>query len=293
MDKKPLNVKWLAIGAILLFIGVTIAPSINQYVVTAFPNDDFVEVNTQVCGIQGYKDTTVKLTRQQYQDLEQYLVEFRAKLNQTTTKETTISLFKEAVVELNKYGLLPTGMNVEKAKNFIIKGFQYLDYRLPFVIKNNYASPDNLCCLVVGYADGYTYFEGIGARILERLAKFSYPEFDILFILSIFLWAITDSYLTQIKRFAIADTIGYGLIDTNNSFYRPAEGWVNTIGLNGLHKTEGKFYGGLSTPPMRNLLGEMYSLPGIIGFQGIKLRATFSAGRFYFGFALAAQFTSV
>jgi hypothetical protein len=52
--------KWLAIGIILLFLGVTIAPTINFQVVKASTDDDLVEVTTQACGIQGYGNTTVK-----------------------------------------------------------------------------------------------------------------------------------------------------------------------------------------------------------------------------------------
>ena len=109
----------LVVGIILLFIGVAVAPSINPGVVTASFDDDLVEVTTQACGIQGYKDTTVKLTREQYQNLEEYLVEFRARLNQTTTKEEAVPIFKEAVVELDKYGLLPRGMSVERAQRLV------------------------------------------------------------------------------------------------------------------------------------------------------------------------------
>ncbi len=82
--------KILAVGVILFFIGVAVAPSINQSVVKASQDDDLVEVTTQACGIKGYGDTTVKLTREQYQNLEQYLVEFRARLNQTTTREEAV-----------------------------------------------------------------------------------------------------------------------------------------------------------------------------------------------------------
>jgi len=111
--------KWLAVGIILLFVGVTIVPTINFNTVKASTDDDLVEVTTQACGIQGYGNTTVKLTREQYQNLEQYLVEFRARLNQTTTREEAIPIFKDAVVELDKYGLLPKGMSVENESRFL------------------------------------------------------------------------------------------------------------------------------------------------------------------------------
>jgi uncharacterized membrane protein YukC len=55
------NRKWLAIGIILLFVGVIIAPTINFNIVKASQKEDLVEVTTQAYGIQGYKDTTVKL----------------------------------------------------------------------------------------------------------------------------------------------------------------------------------------------------------------------------------------
>ena len=111
--------KSLVITIIFLFIGVTVAPSINQSVVKASNDNDLVEVTTQACGIKGYGYTTVKLTKEQYQNLEQYIVEFRARLNQTTTKEEVIPIFKEAVVELDKYGLLPRGMSVERAQRLV------------------------------------------------------------------------------------------------------------------------------------------------------------------------------
>ena len=86
--------KGLVVSVILLFIGVAVAPSINFNVVKAYNDNDLVEVTTQACGINGFGNTTVKLTRQQHQSLEQYLVEFRARLNKTTTREEVVPIFK-------------------------------------------------------------------------------------------------------------------------------------------------------------------------------------------------------
>jgi hypothetical protein len=156
--------KSLAVAVILLFIGVAIAPSINITVVRAVSNDEFIEVTSEACGIKGYDDTTVKLTKQQYSDLEQYLVEFRAKLNQTTTKEEAVPIFNEAVIELNKYGLLPKGMSVEQAQNYLIgipqimRDSNLFDVNLTKSKMENY----NYLCLVTGetsntYTVRYTY----------------------------------------------------------------------------------------------------------------------------------------
>ena len=115
--------KCLAIGIILLFVGVTIAPTINFNTVKASQEDDLVEVTTQACGIQGYGNTTMKLTREQYQNLEQYLVDFRARLNQTTTRGEAVPIFKDAVVELDKYGLLPKGMSIKTTQKLVTSQF--------------------------------------------------------------------------------------------------------------------------------------------------------------------------
>jgi hypothetical protein len=145
--------KSLVIIVILLFIGVAVAPSINTSIVKASQDDDLVEVTTQACGISGFGNTTLKLTREQYQDLEQYLVEFRARLNQTTTREEAIPIFKDAVVELDKYGFLPRGMSVERAQQLITR---YNQNPVETLLNNRqreiFPGYDNVFCLLFGNA---------------------------------------------------------------------------------------------------------------------------------------------
>jgi len=136
--------KILTSGIILLFLSVAVAPSINQSAVTA-SNDDLVEVTTQACGIKGYRDTTVKLTREQYQNLESYLVEFRDRLNQTSTREEAIPIFKDAVVELDKYGLLPKVMSVEKVMRLVVHDSMKNTHKSQSINENT-----NFLSLVVG-----------------------------------------------------------------------------------------------------------------------------------------------
>ncbi len=145
--------KYLAIGLALLFVGVVLAPSINQTVVRASQENDFVEVTTEACGIKGYGNTTVKLTREQYQNLEQYLVEFRAKLNQTTTREEAAPIFKEAVMELDTYGLLPKGMSVDRLQKLVTrfeKSTMTVEKISSFQSNLKYV---NLFCLIAGKVD--------------------------------------------------------------------------------------------------------------------------------------------
>lgn len=124
MCRNILLKKGVAVAIILLFLGVAVVPSINISVVKAATDNDLVEVTTEAYGIKGFGNHTVKLTKQQNQNLEQYLVDLRERLNTTTTRDEAVPLFKEAVVELNKYGLLPKGMSVELAQRLVSGYYQ-------------------------------------------------------------------------------------------------------------------------------------------------------------------------
>jgi len=259
MGKKPLIVrKWLAVGIILLFVGVTIAPSINQNVVTASQEDDLIEVTSQACGIQGYGDTTVKLTGEQYQNLEQYFVEFRVRLNQTTSREEAVLLFKDGVVELDTYGLLPKGMSVEQAQKLVVGRFQ--NERLMKLIERRYAKNQkyygyisNRFCLIVGISNN-THF-------------FGFP-----LMLPIKLFSIVTLGYSQWWNFI------YG------SDYFPAEGGIVSFGLSGIQKHSGNMHGTMHEIEIPGFINDHVFHTGIIGFTGIRLRIL--DFRIYFGFAL-------
>jgi hypothetical protein len=70
MKQYPSIGKCLAIGIILLFIGVAIAPSINFNVVKASNENDLEDVTTQAGGIEpgGVKRGTVRIHF--YEDLD-------------------------------------------------------------------------------------------------------------------------------------------------------------------------------------------------------------------------------
>jgi hypothetical protein len=266
MDLK----KILAVGIILLFIGVSIAPNINFNVVKASNDNDLVEITTQACGIKGFGNTTVKLTREQYQDLEQYLVEFRARLNQTTTREEAVPIFKEAVVELNKYELLPKGMSIKTAQQLVtgrrhLKGFEHLIKR-PFLRSQfNLSDNENLLCLVYGFAPG-SGFNG-------------WRSFGPIF-------RLTGS-ITNIKPINILHTITLGQYQAPD--WDPGIGWVDTFGLNGKRIFHDQWlYGALPVNPLviSYPWGNNYYYPGIMFFTGLHITSLNNGSSYYLGSAL-------
>ena len=112
--------KWVVFGIILLFIGVAVAPSITISVVKASNNDDLVEVTTLACGIKGYRDTTVKITRQQARELDQLFESLNRKLDTAISREESVHIYHEATIELSMYGLLPQGMTIDQAQHLVM-----------------------------------------------------------------------------------------------------------------------------------------------------------------------------
>jgi len=284
MDEEPLIKKGLTLGIILLFIGVAIAPTLTFTTVKAANENDFVEVTTQACGTKGFEDTTVKLTRQQYQELEQYLVDFKARLNHTITKEETVPLFKEVVVELNKYGVLPQEMNEKTAQQLIIgrtpsTGFEQL-MKKPFV-RNQFNSSDNenFLCLVYGIITGYTFSFGLILLLLS--------------ILHPWMTALVRTWLSTLIPIDILHTITFGEIQDYDSY--SADVWLCTIGLNGRKVFyDQPLYGvlPLDTIGINYPWGTNYYYPGILRFTRLHINIV-EAVHFYLGSAVWVKIDSV
>jgi hypothetical protein len=292
--KKPFT-----IFAFLLLFSIAVAPTININVVKASQDNDLVEVTSQVCGIQGYGNTTVRLAREQYQDLEQYLVEFRARLNQTTTREEAIPIFKEAVVELDKYGLLPKGMSVERAQKLVTghfknKGIEHRIEKTLLRYKINDSNTSNYFCLVYCRTDGI-FSEG---PIVRWITNFFYAAVNGLLpqpfkglltaiLITILAYPMLFGYLlTSINPIKIFSVLTFGSKILHSSESTPSNGWVATFGLNGRKILYNQpLWGNLPLIPMYTVfMTEAYSYPGIFGFNGIQI--TLPGLMFDLGFAL-------
>jgi len=279
--------KILVVGIILLFIGVAIAPSINFTVVKASNDNDLVEVTTQACGIKGYGNTTVKLTREQYQNLEQYLIDFRAQLNQTTTREEAVPIFKEAVMELDKYGLLPKGMSVEQAQKLVLQQNQndnftklqerFLNSRILPEGNENYFSliaGHTTETLILGLIPLTCILTGLIGLILLSSASNAVKGIigALIFYSSLFvglLFYFLPGILFSVIR------IGAQAVNFDPDAppeYIPSDGWISSVGITGKKTWVGPFYGNIS------------GFIGVVGFTGFKIALLNNC--FYLGSAI-------
>jgi len=245
--------KSLTVGIILLFIGVAAAPSITFYVVKASTDNDLVEVTSQACGIQGFGNTNVKLTKQQYKDLQQYMIDFRTQLNQTTTREEAVPIFKDAVVELNKYGLLPKGMSVEQAQRLMTIGYRI--HYAPNIVKRLSQDSINYCCLFTGFLY-CVYDHNIFIRISDYFLNltYKYGSLRVLVILTcLFYFA---GYFKPLRFMNELDVFG----GMDREFF--------SIGLGGIKKGP-------------------YNITCVTGFTGLKILLNWELqSSFFLGFAL-------
>jgi hypothetical protein len=294
--------KGLVVFAILLFIGVAVAPSINFTVVKASDDNELIEVTSQVCGIQGFGNTTVKLTKEQYQNLEQYLVNFRARLNQTTTREEAVPIFKEAVVELNKYGLLPKGMSIEQAQKLVISRYvNHQGSRLLETISLRNALPqngvDNRFCLVVGNTNNNYIFGPIKSSLFITLLLLM----DIVYVIAeifdslglqrlVKLCEVVDDFLeslwipVRVIPFEIGGLVTFGSVWyrwEEETVYSSSKGWIYSQGLRGVQSLNGSFYGTIR----EGILGLYW---GLSGFIGIVIRPWGTGKMLFLGSAFRA-----
>jgi hypothetical protein len=207
--------KWLAVGIILVFIGVAIVPSINFNIVRASEDNDFVEVTTQAIGVDGYANTTVKLTREQYAEVVKLFDDVAVELHTLKTRADAVPIYTNAIVRLNTYGLLPQGMSVTQAQRLVLDSHENVQGKstIPRVCDNTLHPMQHnyFFCLVSGVvqdgtAMGILYMIGL---IMLLLSVFPSPFHinTVLFGLIGLILTVTSYIFVTISPLAILQQI--------------------------------------------------------------------------------------
>jgi len=299
--------KTLAVAVILLFLGVAFVPSINANVSKVTLEDELVEFTIEICGIPEKKNT-VKLTREQADEVEALFNSIKERLDKVETREETVEIFNEAVVELDKYGLLG-GLSVRQAKQIVTENYE--NHKLMRLLKTIYQKykgtideNKNLLCFIVGATNGTNFdsqLELFFARILVLLGCFGpiffnsrFPLYTI-FILEYFLLDFFNSFnpMAVASRINLGGEWGGGWHPEFVDFY--AHGWIVTTGLLGTQRYEGMMQGGLPLYGSGTISnGYIYRFfPGVLGFTGLHIYNPIQAKHFYLGSALWVNFEDV
>lgn len=262
--------KILATGVVILFISVAFVPSLYADAEIISEQQGLVEIPIQICGLGGIKEHTAKLSKEDAVRLDTMFVDIHRRLNASESREETIYIYKEAVVELDSLGLLG-GYSVEQVQELVTRELFENSFLINLLglLKNNKLEPmDN-------HINSQCYING------EVTNSTLYPCFYIILrsipILGQFIFNIFHFHMShkqQMKTYLGYITFGHSFhdIDYYEDYYYPSEGWIRTEGTNGIIEQNGSFYG---------LCSDIY-IPGSIiqyfeehigaeGFTGLKV----------------------
>jgi len=165
--------KILSIGVIVLFLGLACAPSINADVSR---DNELVEVITEICGLGGGKHT-VQLTQEEAEEVDRLFESIRERLNATKSREEAVEIFNDAIVELDKYGLIG-GLSVEQAQRLVTKHYKNIKSINPseqskYVNNASNYILSNFFCLLTGRVNYGINFEGPFSRLCHYIYYFT------------------------------------------------------------------------------------------------------------------------
>lgn len=286
--------KSLVIAVIILFIGLAFAPSINANI-----SKDLVEFTTEICGLDGRKQT-VKLTREKAEEVEGLFYSIKKQLNAIESIDEAEEIFKDAVMELDKYGLLG-GLSVKQVLRLINRGYQRHRTSNPIdellMNKGEGKALENKYCFISGMLNSdrsrlqyYVFFNVflnfIGYPIFLNWLR-NYPHlwymllpFNAPILIMAGILPLRFAIPRQISPLKVGIRISFGLkrrdTYTGGISYEPAEGWVNTIGVYGEKNwnssVDGPFYGDIYSDIRKSFFWHNVWCVGADYFSGIYIR---------------------
>ena len=269
----------MVIGVVLILIGVAVQPS----VATVQPENNDVEyfdVITEFVGLE--KNYTTQLTKEEIKRLDELFDSISNNLNKSGSFEKNIDIFKEAIIELNSFGLLGD-IGIDEAEKLVTNYYQnpklMKNLKRVYNIEKGALNEDkNIFCLIAGEATGLLFISSFGeflALLMFESTIFVLYNLGFMpFYFSLLLAFCVYSYNIMIGifiPFCLARSI---------SFYKTL-GEIITYGLLGRKYWEGKIVGKFDTL--------IYEDIGVIGFTGIKIQILTYPNVYFIGSALSVH----
>jgi hypothetical protein len=267
--------KLLVVGVIGLFLGLAIAPSINANV---SKESELVAITTEICGLDGGKQT-VQLSKEEVEEVDKLFENIRQQLNESTSREGAEKIFNEAIVELDKYGLLG-GLSIKQAQRLVTGRFK------KYKVLNHYKKIDSNCkkslynayCLIIGCNVTECWF----LRPIHSIVKFHFLFWDI--FLSFY------SKIPQCPAIFSAITFGGGGWYEHVFYAFPSTGTIITDGKYGKQSYTGSFCGNIrGVPTITFSLGDYKDYVGATGFTGYRIFDNKYGKTDFIGFAMVVN----
>jgi len=253
--------KILSLVIILLFIGVAVAPSIYA------SDEELVELDVELCGLG--KKHTVQLTQQETEEVELLFNDIEQQLSEVETREEAEVIFKDAVVELDKYGLLG-GLSVRQAQRLVTREYQKS-------LQSKYVGKaldenENRFCLIAGLTSE-TFFSGVLVSFWWGVLIFINTYINVNENLRQMIGILWIAGLMMVAAYNFL----FPFILLSDIYFQEGKGFIFTMGLNGIKTWGGMLAGNLGVEGM-----------GVSGFTGLKILFDFEDMNkyFYLGTAL-------
>lgn len=311
--KKEWLVKTLALGVIVLLISVSIQPVFaneptEKVTDSKTVDDEKIEYTIQIIKTNKVIENKVYLTQQQADELENLIENIGADLNNSETQEETKEIYNNAVNSFNNLGLFPENISINEIKQLVTGENRNLD-KIKFKKETSNGFENRFCFVACDTTYTGSFGPIILLPILTFIPLFAYSIFleflrsinlskfktlyslfmipyYLLLILFLSLAYCSAICITSEQPISIGSLITFG----SSGFYddKPSNGWIFTLGLNGIKSYNGDFYGQLFGIFL--LAGMVYT--GIIGFTGISIRKSNIISAFRLGFGLHVNISS-
>ena len=263
--------KGLAVAVILLLVGISVVPSITGDIERTSDNKELVEITVDICGFDKTDSHKVSLSRKDADRLDALIDKFEEKIDNTANMEDTFAAYNWLIMKLYKIGLLDdtsvkeikkiVSINYKKAKIFKLLDRQY-------TINNDFFDENrNYFCMISGHCNQLT-FQGIFLTALLIKGFKIRKQIDLS---GCFLLSGLVKLLHAKNFFEKGGTIFSGY-KFDGEYRVSSEGWIWTLGLNGIKKWENSFHGSLCRIDYHAPYG-YYSIDyvGAVGFAGVKI----------------------
>ena len=258
---RPLKSKTIVInlGIILLLFGLTFAPSIYA---------DSIEerIPIKIAGnFNSYESKNfLEISKIELVELENLFDTLHKKLVNAESEDEAYNIFNIGIKELNRYGII-SDKDLLILQRMLNEKYLKLRQKSLFLEDN-----ENKFCLTLGKTTN-TIIDGIPFRIVASIIDNTESGLLQFFLLPfLILTDLIDDYRPILLNALIywgAANQGWG-----------GNGWVWTLGINGIKSWEGYFLGKIRTT------STFYT--GIVGFTGINIKVNSSSRtNFFLGFA--------
>ncbi|EMR74856.1 hypothetical protein MBGDF03_00052 [Thermoplasmatales archaeon SCGC AB-540-F20] len=269
--------KLLVVGVIVLFLGLAIAPSINANVSKASIDSELVEITTEICRLNGRKHT-VQLTPKESDEVDALFDLIGEQLNVTETLEEAEKILNDAIVQLDKYGLLG-GLSVKQAQR-IFKVYHAIQRNID---TSGMSAKENANCIIAGRVTN-AYFFGPVIRSLNQLMVNNEEMLFLILLNPLLLFALDIGFPFFPFRMGTSIALGFYTEYMLEWATYPSKGWIVTSGSNGTKKWIGELEGDIDCIDLSFVSKNLFFV-GVDGFFGLKIYNPLTGKTSFLGYA--------